>query len=148
MSSLADRSCSVCNYDTPKLSYGDILIFLEGFPSWVFLGNEVTIHKNFFFSNFEEALVFFNKVASIAIKENHHPEMTIHRYRNVRVVLKTYAVFGLTENDFIMAAKIDTVYSGFGPSQKKTFLSFLEKHFNFLYRIFIKFGVVNQSRMP
>lgn len=64
------------------------------------------IFKEFPFPNFKQGMEFANKVAQIANEENHHPDICIH-YSNVEIELSTHAIDGLSENDFIMAAKID-----------------------------------------
>ena len=66
------------------------------------------IFKGWKFKDFREAMVFVNKVAEIAESEGHHPDFLI-KYNNVNLKLWTHAINGLSENDFIMAAKIDAV---------------------------------------
>ncbi len=75
---------------------------LEG---WVLRGS--SIEKTFRFNNFKEALAFFNTVAQIAEEEDHHPDMGIKEWRNVTLSFTSHAANGLTENDFIMAAKVE-----------------------------------------
>lgn len=65
------------------------------------------LEKVLVFKNFKEALDFVNKVGKIAEAEDHHPDISIFNYRKVRIELSTHAVGGLSENDFILAAKID-----------------------------------------
>jgi 4a-hydroxytetrahydrobiopterin dehydratase len=59
--------------------------------------------------DFATALDFFNRIARVAEAENHHPDLHLTGYRNVAVEIWTHAVGGLTENDFIMAAKLSTL---------------------------------------
>lgn len=66
------------------------------------------IRKEFPFENFKRGMAFAQNVALIADNEDHHPDMCIH-YSSVEVELSTYKIGGLTENDFIMAAKIDEI---------------------------------------
>lgn len=66
------------------------------------------IRKEFTFKNFQEAMVFVNKIAEVAEQEDHHPDIHIF-YRKVVIELWTHAVGGLSENDFILAAKIETL---------------------------------------
>lgn len=70
--------------------------------------DEKKIEKNYKFKNFQEALDFVSKVGQIAEEENHHPDIFLHGWNKVRLTLSTHAIGGLSENDFIMAAKIDT----------------------------------------
>ncbi|TSC56285.1 MAG: pterin-4a-carbinolamine dehydratase [Parcubacteria group bacterium Greene0714_21] len=65
------------------------------------------IKKQFKFKNFKEAIAFVNKVAELAEQEGHHPDVRIFGYKNVEIELSTHAINGLSENDFILAAKIE-----------------------------------------
>lgn len=65
------------------------------------------IEKELTFKNFKEAMAFVNKIADLAEREGHHPNILIHRWNKVHLTLYTHAIDGLSENDFIMAAKID-----------------------------------------
>ena len=67
---------------------------------------DTKIKKEFKFKNFDESLIFVNRVGVLAKEEKHHPTITII-YDKVRITLSTHAIGGLSENDFIMAAKID-----------------------------------------
>ncbi|HEY4489919.1 MAG TPA: 4a-hydroxytetrahydrobiopterin dehydratase [Candidatus Paceibacterota bacterium] len=89
----------------PTLSEEAIANLMGSVEGWQRKGNE--IEKTFTFKNFKEALAFFNKVAEIAEEEGHHPDMGIFGWKNVRLNLTTHAVGGLTDNDFVMASKID-----------------------------------------
>jgi 4a-hydroxytetrahydrobiopterin dehydratase len=75
-------------------------------PDWVLDETATKIHKEFKFSDFIGAINFVNLVADIAEEEGHHPDMHIF-YNKVILELSTHAVGGLSENDFILAAKID-----------------------------------------
>ncbi len=70
--------------------------------------NEHHLEKEFTFKNFKEALAFTNKVGELAENENHHPDIYLG-WGKVRIVLWTHKINGLSDNDFIMAAKIDTL---------------------------------------
>lgn len=67
------------------------------------------IERRFRFRDFWRAMSFANKVAVIAEKEGHHPDIHVEKWNNVRIVLYTHAIGGLHENDFIVAAKIDAL---------------------------------------
>lgn len=71
-------------------------------------GKKIT--KKFKFKNFKEAMAFINKVAELAESEGHHPDIFIF-YNRVKFELSTHAIGGLSENDFILAAKINKFYS-------------------------------------
>lgn len=66
------------------------------------------IAQKFTFKDFAEAIIFVNKIAEIAESENHHPDISIS-YRKVMIELSTHAIRGLSENDFILAAKIEQI---------------------------------------
>jgi 4a-hydroxytetrahydrobiopterin dehydratase len=72
---------------------------------WISIGDKA-IKKVFPFENFRKGMAFVNKIAEIAEREKHHPDICIH-YSSVEVELFTHAIGGLSENDFILAAKID-----------------------------------------
>ena len=65
------------------------------------------IEKDYTFKNFQEALDFIAKVGQIAEEEGHHPDINLHNYKHVKLTLSTHAIGGLSENDFILASKID-----------------------------------------
>ncbi len=73
-------------------------------PAWRVEGGE--LRRSFRFADFRHAIFFVNAVAAIAEREDHHPDVTI-RYRDVELALATHDAGGLTENDFVLAAKID-----------------------------------------
>ncbi len=105
MNELSQRKCVPCRGDTPTLSAEAISEYIKVVPGWSFQGG--VIDKTFFFKNFKQALIFFNKVAVLAEEEGHHPNMCIHDYKKVKLTLTTHVVYGLTENDFVMATKIN-----------------------------------------
>ena len=73
------------------------------------LGGEKKIEKEFKFKNFKEAIAFVNKVADLAEKEGHHPDIISHGWNKVKLELSTHSIGGLSENDFIMATKINNI---------------------------------------
>jgi len=76
---------------------------------WKLSGDVRKISKEWKFKNFADALVFANKVGAIAEEENHHPDLTV-KWGSVTAELSTHAIGGLSENDFILAAKIDKLF--------------------------------------
>lgn len=76
---------------------------------WKLANNAKQISRKFAFSNFREALEFVNKAGEIAEEEKHHPDIKIFAYKKVLVELSTHAIGGLSENDFILAAKINEI---------------------------------------
>lgn len=81
-------------------------------PGWTLEGNALKIRKCWTFRNFNEAMEFINEAGRIAEEEQHHPDLHLTRYRHVEVEIWTHAVGGLSENDFILAAKIDRIVTG------------------------------------
>lgn len=104
MDDLSVRKCIACRADTPTLSEELISNYLILLSDWHREGN--SIQREFAFKNFKEALEFFITVARIAEYQGHHPDMCIHNWKIVKLTLTTHAAHGLTDNDFIMAAKI------------------------------------------
>ena len=80
--------------------------YLKEIPGWEILEEERKIKREFKFKDFRSAMAFANKVADLAEAEQHHPNFYIF-YNRVTLELWTHAIGGLSENDFIMAAKID-----------------------------------------
>ena len=101
---LSKKRCVPCEGGTPPLGKNDADKLLKEVPSWNLKSGHLCRH--FEFKNFVEAMKFLNKVADVAEKEGHHPDFCVH-YRKVDFELWTHAVNGLSENDFILAAKID-----------------------------------------
>ena len=106
--SLIQKKCVPCEGGLPPLSAEKIKGYLAQLKNpWEVLDNK-KIRREFVFGGFKEAVVFVNKVAEIAEQENHHPDIHIF-YRKVVIELWTHAVGGLSENDFILAAKIEAL---------------------------------------
>lgn len=103
----SEKHCSACRGDTPVISEVEIARYLKKVPGWNLA--EGMIARTFVFNNFAEARAFFNKVADLAETEDHHPDMAIVKWRHVVLSLRSHAARGLTENDFIMAAKINAL---------------------------------------
>ncbi len=80
---------------------------LESLPGWELTPDGQRIRKRWRVKNFMAGMDFFNRSAEVAEADGHHPDLHIEGYRNVSVELWTHAIGGLSENDFILAAKID-----------------------------------------
>lgn len=78
-------------------------------PLWFADETDTTIARSIEFDDFQTAIVFVNKVAGIAERENHHPNIHIHNYNRVTLSLTTHSAGGLTNEDFALAAKIDGI---------------------------------------
>ncbi len=102
---LSEKKCVACEGGTPPLNESEIAGYMAEISGWEIIDNK-KIRKEFKFKNFKEAMTFVNKIAEIAEAEGHHPDIHIF-YNRVNIELWTHAVGGLSENDFIMAAKIE-----------------------------------------
>lgn len=108
MIELKEKQCIPCNEGTPPLNSGQITKLKEELaPGWETFDDK-KLRKEFPFENFKRGMAFAQNIANIAEKENHHPDVCIH-YSNVEVELSTHTIGGLSENDFILAAKIDEI---------------------------------------
>ena len=91
------------------LSISQINENLGKLSDWNLEDNGRIIIKNFKFEDFKEAVDFINKVSEIEETEGHHPDIKIYDYNNVEIKLTTHSVLGLTEKDFKVAEKIDSI---------------------------------------
>lgn len=105
MTTLDQRKCISCEGMEKPLNPQQIAVYLAQVDNWKVIDNR-KIQKVFEFKDFKEAMKFLNNVAKIAEKEQHHPDIYLF-YNRVNLELYTHAIDGLSENDFIMAAKID-----------------------------------------
>ena len=103
---LSENKCEPCSGNTPKLNFEEISKYLSELNEWSVNDNQEMIFKKFKFSNFNKALNFTYKIANIADKEGHHPDISIG-WGYCLVMLHTHAIKGLSINDFILASKID-----------------------------------------
>lgn len=110
---LSTKHCVPCEGGMPPLTDEKEDELKASTPDWILLRNDgqTVVHKlrrQFSFADFKEAIAFVNKVAEVAESEGHHPDIYIF-YNKVQIELFTHAVGGLSENDFIMASKIDKI---------------------------------------
>jgi 4a-hydroxytetrahydrobiopterin dehydratase len=106
--SLAQKKCTPCTGGTPPLQGDELTAFMDELAGgWSLLDNQ-RIEKVFHFKDFRAALDFTNAVGEIAEAENHHPDIFLGWGKAV-VTLSTHKIHGLTGNDFVLAAKIDTL---------------------------------------
>jgi len=101
---LHKMKCVPCEGGTPPLEESRIKELIKETPLWS-IKNE-HLYRSFKFKNFVESLNFVNAVGKLSEEEGHHPDIAIH-YNKVELDLFTHAIKGLSENDFILAAKID-----------------------------------------
>ena len=108
MPELTQKHCKPCEGGVPKLTADEIRPFLAKIPKWKLNESNTTITRSFSFKDFHETMGFVNKVADISNHENHHPDMKVG-YDYCVIEYSTHAIGGLSENDFICAAKVDEI---------------------------------------
>ena len=108
-SRLTSNTAFPCEVGTQPFDLETINGLLPTVPKWK-VEDTTTIKRSFRFNNFIESMGFINEVAQLAEAEGHHPDIFIS-YSYVRISLTTHNIGGLSENDFIMAAKIDEIFA-------------------------------------
>ena len=111
MSDLASKSCVPCRGGVPPLKGQELEALHQQLPDsaqWKVV-NERHLFRTFTFPNFKQALDFVNRVGALAEEQGHHPDVFL-AWGKVEVTLWTHKIDGLTESDFIMAAKIDRLF--------------------------------------
>ncbi|WP_341501497.1 4a-hydroxytetrahydrobiopterin dehydratase [Gallaecimonas sp. GXIMD4217] len=110
MSQLAQQQCEACRADAPKVSDEELASLIREIPDWAAVSRDgvLQLERVYKFKNFKLAWAFANKVAQMAEDEFHHPGILLE-WGKVTVTWWTHAIGGLHRNDFIMAAKTDTL---------------------------------------
>jgi 4a-hydroxytetrahydrobiopterin dehydratase len=101
---LTRKKCLPCEGGVPKLGEAAACMLMPQVPGWEVRDDK--LHRSFTFADFKEAMVFVNRMADVAEEEGHHPDFAVH-WNRVDVTLWTHAIEGLSENDFILAAKLN-----------------------------------------
>ena len=110
---LAGKHCQACEGGVAKFTRDEATQQLKQLGGdWQLSEDAKLISRKWKLKNFVEAMDFANKVAQLAEEEQHHPDLHITGYRQLRIDLTTHAIDGLSENDFILAAKIDAAAGG------------------------------------
>ena len=104
---LTQKHCLPCEGIGAVLTEAEALEFLKQTPDWEISPNKRIIFRQLSLKNFMSAVKLINAIATIAEAENHHPDLHLSNYRHLQITLSTHALKGLTENDFIVAAKIN-----------------------------------------
>ena len=107
---LTRKHCKPCEGGIPALSREEAEATVRNIEGWTLDPDARRITRSWTVEDFMAGIDFFTKVAAIAEEEDHHPDLHLEGYRKVTIVLSTHAVKGLTENDFILAAKINGVH--------------------------------------
>lgn len=105
---LSKKKCTACEGWEKSLTKAQYAPFLKQTPKWKVVKGK-SIEREFIFKNFVQAISFINKVGKIAESEGHHPDILLYSYKKVKIMLSTHAIKGLSENDFIVAAKTDKI---------------------------------------
>ena len=110
MGALRNERCTACRRDSPRVTEAEIQELKPQIPDWTLVEREgiQRLERVFSFSNFAEALAFTNRVGALAEAEGHHPAI-FTEWGRVTVTLWTHKIRGLHRNDFIIAAKIDSL---------------------------------------
>jgi len=106
---LTTRKCAPCEGGVEKYTPEDAARQLLDLSGWRLTHDGLRIRKDWVVKNFAAGMDFFRRVADLAEAEGHHPDLHLEGYRNVWIELWTHAIGGLSENDFILAAKIDAL---------------------------------------
>jgi 4a-hydroxytetrahydrobiopterin dehydratase len=107
---LADKKCVPCRGGVPPLKGTELESLQQSVPKWM-ISDEHHLHREFKFPDFQLALEFVNRVGAVAEEQGHHPDILV-AWGKVAITLWTHKIDGLTESDFIMAAKIDRLSAG------------------------------------
>lgn len=118
MSELASGSCVPCRGGVPTLDDGEIHEYLPQVPSWEVVEVEgiKRLRRSFAFENFRDAMEFAVRVGELAEREGHHPDLHV-AWGKVVVETWTHKIRGLHRNDFVLAAKVDQVFSESKPAR-------------------------------
>jgi 4a-hydroxytetrahydrobiopterin dehydratase len=103
---LRSKRCKSCHKDTLPLTHEQVQLLLPALPGWETTGKEIS--KIYPFKNYYETMAFVNALAFISHHEDHHPDLTVE-YNKCTVRYSSHEVGGLSENDFICAAKAETL---------------------------------------
>lgn len=108
MTKLAEKHCVPCRGGISPLRGAELVSLAEQLPDWTIV-EEHHIARSFRFPDFKTGLDFVNRVGTVAEAEGHHPDLCL-AWGKVEVQIFTHKIRGLTESDFVMAAKIDELY--------------------------------------
>lgn len=104
---LVAKKCRPCEGGVSPYTHEEALEQLKKLEGWRLTHDGQRIRKDWTVKHFMAGMDFFNRVANIAEEDGHHPDLHLEQYRKVSIELWTHAIGGLSENDFILAAKID-----------------------------------------
>ena len=109
MSDLASSACEACRIDAPTVSNNEASMLIKEIEGWDLINDGIKkLKKEFSFSNYSDSVDFSNKVADMADKEDHHPQIILE-WGKVTVIWWSHKIKGLHKNDFICAAKTNKI---------------------------------------
>jgi len=108
MHALAAKNCRPLPKGTPALAAADVAAMLRELEGWNLENGAIS--KTFFFPDYQQTLAFVNAVAWIATRQDHHPDLLV-QFDRCRVSYATHSVGGISENDFISAARIEELFA-------------------------------------
>lgn len=106
---LAAKKCVPCEGGVTPYTVDEAQAQISQLEGWALTHGGQRIRKQWRLKNFMQAIGFFHQIAQIAEQDAHHPDLHLESYRNVWIEVYTHAIGGLSENDFILAAKIDSI---------------------------------------
>lgn len=108
MTDLSEKTCVPCEGGIPPLEAERLQELMTRVDDWHLNATQTEIEKTVRFKNYYETMAFVNALAWMAHRENHHPDLSVH-YDHCIVRYSTHAISGLSENDFVCAAKVDQI---------------------------------------
>jgi len=106
---LRKKKCKPCEGDLSPMGKEQTESYLANLPEWTLAEDGKSIRKSYLMKGFSAAASLIQKIAEIADAEDHHPDIHLTGYRKLLIELSTHAIKGLSENDFILAAKIEAL---------------------------------------
>ena len=107
--SLRQSKCVPCEGGVPTIGFAEASEYLQATPDWTLENSGKLIRRKIKCKGFSDALERIQRIGERAEEQQHHPDLHLTGYRNLTVELTTHAIGGLSKNDFVMAAKIDTL---------------------------------------
>jgi 4a-hydroxytetrahydrobiopterin dehydratase len=109
MDNLTKQKCHPCEDAAGRLSKKEAVALLKQLHGWTLTGDKKGVTKTYKMKDFMAAIRYMQKIAPVAEREDHHPDLHLTGYRTLRIELSTHSIGGLSRNDFILAAKIDAL---------------------------------------
>lgn len=109
MTELLNKKCEPCEGKTKAFTRQEASAYSSDVSGWKLTEDARGIYRELILKDFMAAITLINQIAAIAEQENHHPDIHLVSYCKLRIDLSTHAINGLSENDFILAAKINAL---------------------------------------